>query len=356
MLNKIKEFFGGSTLSLFVLMVLVFFFMYLMNGAKYINPFNIRSMASQLPIIGFLAIGMMFTMLTAGINLAIVSNANLNGLIICVTLSWLTGSESLVRNNMKNASLWQVGLAIAAGVLVSVLIGVVHGVLVARLRIPALLVTLGTMTLIVGINEAVTRGYTISGFPESLTAIGTENLKGLLGSWGISFPWAIPIPMILFVISCFVAWLLLNRTRFGFSLYMMGANETAAKFSGVNIMKITILQYVVSSLFASLTSLVMIGQLNSIKANYYESYVLVAVLACFLGGVDPNGGFGRLASVVIATFILQFISSGLNLMRLDPYMVTAMWGGIVIILIFGRALLRYARRQLRRKTSEGRPA
>ncbi|MDR1613604.1 MAG: ABC transporter permease [Planctomycetota bacterium] len=352
MFNKLKEFFGGATLSLFVTMVLVFLFMYLLNGGKYVDLYNIRSMASQLPIIGFLAVGMMFAMLTGGINLAIVSNANLNGLVICVALSWLTGSESLVRNDMKSASVFQVVLAIAAGIVISVLIGVFHGVMVAWLRIPALLVTLGTMTFIIGVNEAVTRGYTISGFPAHLTRIGTDNLKGVLASWGVDFPWAIPIPMILFILSCIVAWLLLNRTRFGFSLYMMGANETAAKFSGVNIMKITVIQYVVSALFASLTSLVMIGQLNSIKANYYESYVLVAVLACFLGGVDPNGGFGRLASVIIATFILQFISSGFNLMRMDPYMVTAMWGGIVLILIFGRAILSYTRRKLRRRTPE----
>ncbi|MDR0362270.1 MAG: ABC transporter permease [Planctomycetota bacterium] len=341
MFTRIKEFFDGTTLSLFVTMVLVFLYMYLLNGGKYVDSYNIRSMAYQLPIIGFLAVGMMFTMLTGGINLAIVSNANLNGLIICLTLSWLTNSDSLVRNNMKNATVAQVVIAIAVGVAISVAIGVFHGFMVAWLRIPALLVTLGTMTFIIGVNEAATRGYTISGFPAYITSIGTENL------------WGIPIPMILFVLSCIVAWLLLYRTRFGFSLYMMGANETAAKFSGVNIMKISILQYVVSSLFASLTSLVMIGQLNSIKANYYESYVLVAVLACFLGGVDPNGGFGRLASVIVATFILQFISSGLNLQRLDPYMVTAMWGGIVIILIFGRALIAYFRSQLKRKTLEG---
>lgn len=334
MINKMKEYFGGATLSLFITMLLVFLFMYALNGAKYVDSYNIRSMAYQLPIIGFLAVGMMFSMLTGGINLAIVSNANLNGLIICLVLSWLTGSDSLVRNNMKQATISQVAVAVAAGFLASVLIGVFHGVMVAWLRIPALLVTLGTMTLIIGVNEAATRGYTISGFPAAITGIGNGRVAG------------VPLPIVLFVASCVVAWLLLNRTRFGFSLYMMGANETAARFSGVNIMRITVIQYVVSSLFASLTSLNMIGQLNSIKANYYESYVLVAVLACFLGGVDPNGGFGKLSAVIVATVILQLISSGLNLMRMDPYMVTAMWGGIVIILIFGRAFVAYARRRM----------
>lgn len=327
---KLKEYFGATTLSLFVTMVLVFLLMYALNGRKYVDPYNIGSMSYQLPIIGFLAVGMMFTMLTGGINLAIVSNANFNGLVIWIVLSRLTGDR------MKEAGIGQVAIAIAAGFLVSVVIGVFHGVMVAWLRIPALLVTLGTMTLIIGINEAVTRGYTISGFPASLTNIGNGRVAGA------------PIPIMLFVASCAAAYCLLRHTRFGFSLYMMGANETAAKFSGVNIMRTTIIQYVISSLFASMTSLIMIGQLNSIKANFYESYVLVAVLACFLGGVDPNGGFGSLSAVIIATVILQLISSGLNLLRMDPFMITAMWGGIVILLIFGRALLATVRRKFSR--------
>ena len=340
MYGKLKEYFGSTTISLFITMVLVFLLMYALNGGKYVDKYNLSSMAYQLPIIGFLAVGMMFTMLTGGINLAIVSNANLNGLIIWIVLSWFTAENA---NKMKGASVWQVAVAIAAAFLVSALIGVFHGVMVAWLRIPALLVTLGTMTLIIGVNEAVTRGYTVSGFPASLTGIG----NGRVSFFGL---FDFPIPIILFVASCIVAYYLLRRTRFGFSLYMMGANETAAKFSGVNIIKISVIQYVVSSLFASMTSLVMIGQLNSIKANYYESYVLVAVLACFLGGVDPNGGFGRLSGVIIATVILQLIASGLNLLRMDPFMITAMWGGIVILLIFGRAFIAYLRRALKRKT------
>ncbi len=320
MYEKLKERFGTTTLSLALTMVLVFLLMYGLNGAKYADSYNVSSMAYQMPIFGFLAVGMMFSMLTGGINLAIVSNANLNGMIIWIVLSWLTD------NKMKGASLVQVAIAILAGFVASAIIGVFHGIMIAGLRIPALLVTLGTMTFIIGLNEAVTRGYTVSGFPSSLTSIGNSRIAG------------IPTPMVMFALSCVVAYYILKRTRFGFSLYMMGANETAAKFSGVNVMRTTIIQYVISSLFASLTSLVMIGQLNSIKANYYESYVLVAVLACFLGGLDPNGGFGRLSGVVIAIVILQLISSGLNLLRMDPFMITAMWGGIVIILIFGRAL------------------
>jgi hypothetical protein len=85
--------------------------------------------------------------------------------------------------------------------------------------------------------------------------------------------------------------------------------------------------YLLSSCFSALTAFVMMGQLNSVKANYAQSYVLVAVLACFLGGVDPFGGAGRLSGMIQAVIILQIISSGVNLLRVDPFFVTAMWGG-----------------------------
>jgi ribose/xylose/arabinose/galactoside ABC-type transport system permease subunit len=91
--------------------------------------------------------------------------------------------------------------------------------------------------------------------------------------------------------------------------------------------------YLLSSCFSALTAFVMMGQLNSVKANYAQSYVLVAVLACFLGGVDPFGGAGRLSGMIQAVIILQIISSGVNLLRVDPFFVTAMWGAIILVLI-----------------------
>lgn len=77
----------------------------------------------------------------------------------------------------------------------------------------------------------------------------------------------------------------------------------------------------------------MIGQLNSVKANYAESYLLVAILACFLGGVDPSGGVGKVSGMVVSVVILQVISSGVNLLRMDPFFIRAMWGFIIIAVL-----------------------
>ncbi|WP_130833776.1 ABC transporter permease [[Erwinia] mediterraneensis] len=321
-----------DNLSLWLVLIAVFVLMYLLNGERFIRSQNLISMAYQLPIIGLLAIGMMISMLSGGINLSIIATANLNGIIIALCLQHISAQ------GMKLASGELVLLAVLLGFLSCVLVGVVNGLLISLLKIPDILVTLGTMTLIAGVNVVLTKGYTLSGFPESLLSIGN----------GASF--GIPNALILFLIASVIASVILNKTRFGFSLYMMGSNPTAAQYASVNLVKITVMQYIFSSSFAALTSLVMIGQLNSVKASYADSYLLVAVLAAFLGKVSPFGGFGRISGVVLAVVILQLISSGLNLLRLDPFTITATWGAIIIGIVVFRGLFsqlkqRFARRR-----------
>ncbi|MDR0652551.1 MAG: ABC transporter permease [Synergistaceae bacterium] len=309
---------AGQQFSLVITLVLVFIFMSVANGRKFLSFYNVAAMAYQLPVIGLLAIGMMISELSGGINLSIIANANLNGIVIYLVLDLLTGGK------MAEASLPSTAAAVIAGLLASVTIGLFNGLMITKLSIPAILATLGSMTLLQGVNLVLTRGYTISGFPSRLIFIGNGSVAG------------IPAPIILFAVVIVITHFILNRSSFGLKLYMTGANPRASKFSSVDVTNIIILEYILSACFASLTSLVMIGQMNSVKANYAESYLLVAVLASFLGGVNPNGGFGKLSGMVLAVVILQLISTGLNLMRLDPFMITAMWGAIIIIILVVR--------------------
>ncbi len=334
-MRKISRALALENSALYITLVAVFLLMAFLNGEKFFSAQNLGSMAYQLPVIGLLSVGMMIAMLTGGINLSIIANANLNGILV-----WLVLEAFMGRQGMAEAGVGVIILAVIAGFLGSVVVGFVNGFLISIFEIPAILVTLGTMTLVGGLNIVITKGYTITGFPPALNFIGNGKIFGF-----------IPFPIILFLAAVAVTSVILNRTRFGFSLYMMGANPVAAEYSSVDIPKITIMQYIFSAFFASLTSLVMIGQLNSVKASYAESYLLVAVLASFFGGVDPLGGFGRIGGVLAATVILQFISSGLNLLRMDPFMITAMWGAIVILVIFAKALASYVKRRWSRGTA-----
>ena len=331
--NILNRFRKSEHFSLYMTFVVVFFLMSFLNGSRFFSFSNITAMMYQMPMIGLLAVGMLVAELTGGINLSLISVANFNGIMIYVVLNALTGG------NMAEAGGVQLITALLLSLAVTLLIGMVNGLMIAKLKVPSILATLGTMTLIQGVSLVISKGYTISGFPESLTFIGNGSVAG------------IPMSLILFILVMAVSHIILDKTVFGKQLYMTGANQTAARYSNVNVDKIIILEYIFSSSFAFFASLVMIGQMNSVKANYYESYLLIAVLASFLGGVNPMGGFGKLLGTVIASVILQLISTGLNLMRLDPFFVTATWGAIIILVMFGREYTMKVKAMLQKKNS-----
>ena len=319
-----------SNRSLLIILVALVLLMAALNPSRFFAVGNVISMAYQIPIIAFLSLGIMVSMLTGGINLAIISTTNVTGIITIFLLKAMAGTAAT-----SDAPLLASSVALLGGLAAAVGIGALCGVLVAYLEIPAFLVTLGVGTLLNGVNIVITKGYTISGFPQFILDIGNGLVLG------------IPLPFILFIIVSIFLSFLLSRTVFGVSLYLVGSNPIAARFSNINIRSIYIRQYILSSVFAALTSFVMMGQLNSVKANYADSYLLVAILACFLGGVDPFGGFGKTGGMVIAIIILQLVSTGVNLLRLDPFLTQAMWGFIIIILLatnFVRARMRERRR------------
>lgn len=306
---------SGPNLSLYVMLILVLVIMSILNPSRFLTARNFYSMAYQLPFLAFLSMGQMVPIIGGGINLAIVATANFTGITTALLLRLFTGG------NAMGASMLAICLCMLGGIVAALAAGALSGFLIGYLRVPDILATLGTMTLLNGINIVLTKGYTLTGFPGALIAIG----NGVF--------WGVPVPFWVFLVIAVLFNMLMEKTVFGYSLYMMGSSYTASSFSGIDTRRVIMRGYLLSSLFAALTAFVMIGQLNSVKANYAESYLLVSVLACFLGGVDPLGGAGKVSGLVISVAILQVISTGVNLLRMDPFFILAMWGFIVLAII-----------------------
>jgi simple sugar transport system permease protein len=284
-----------------------------LNGSQFLQIGNIQSMAFQLPELGILSLAMMVTMLTAGINLSIIASANLAGIVMALILTQFIGPES-----SGVASTGVILLAIGAGLLTSALIGLLNGLLIAKLEVSPILATLGTMIFLNGVAIVVTRGYVISGFPDPIRFIGNGQVLG------------IPMPMIIFAVCAGVMALVLNRMRLGVNIYMIGSNPTATHFSGVNNARVLLMTYLISGLYSGIAAIVMLSRFNSAKADYGESYLLMTVLASVLGGTSAAGGAGTIAGLVIALIVLQIISSGLNLVGVSNFLTIAIWGIILI--------------------------
>lgn len=306
----------SDTLILLIALVAFILVMAGLNGAKFFKIQNIQSMAFQMPELGILSLAMMITMLTGGINLSIIASANLTSIIIALVLSRLLGSDM-----STGGSVGSILFAIGAGLFVSALIGLLNGFLIAYIEVSPILATLGTMILVKGICIVLTKGYVISGFPPFIRFIGNEKFLG------------IPVPMIIFIICAALMALILTRTRLGICIHMLGSNATACHFSGVDNRKILMKTYLISGLYTGIAAIIMMSRFNSAKAGYGESYLLMTVLASVLGGTSAAGGFGKVSGLVIALVILQVVSNGLNLMRVNNFLTIAIWGGILVLVM-----------------------
>ncbi len=176
-------------------------------------------------------------------------------------------------------------LALLAGAAVAVAIGTLNGALIAWVGVSPILATLGTMTLISGLNILLSNGTVISGFPTAIQLpFGNATIAG------------IPVALLLFFLVAILLWVLLEHTTLGRSLYLVGSNEQATRYSGVNTVRVQISVYVISALLGWVAAILMMAKFNSAKAGYGESYLLVTILASVLGGINPDGASDALSA------------------------------------------------------------
>jgi simple sugar transport system permease protein len=276
-----------------------------------------QSMAFQIPELGLLTLAMLIPILSGGLNLAVTFIANIAGLTMAWILQSFGGPE---------AGTLAFLLAVVAALGIGALIGWLMGVIVAYTNAHPILVSLAFMIFLRGIGEYLTRGGDISGLPPFVATIGHGTVLGL------------PIPLILFAL-CALAWhILLTRTPLGFSVHMIGSNMEASRYSGVDTRRVLTLIYTLSGLMCAIAGIVMLARFNSVRVGHGEAYLLITVLACFLGGVDPFGGFGRTVSVVIALITLQVIATGLNLLGANQHLATGRWGAFLVAVMVVRWL------------------
>jgi simple sugar transport system permease protein len=303
---------GGLLALLFVLAV----FFSVVEPATFPRGTTLQAITFQLPELGLLSLAMAIPLISGGINLAIISTANLSGLL----MAWIL--TAVMPPDVIGAELaWWLLLALLAGFALCAVVGLVTGLLVAHVGVHPILVTLGTMTLLHGIGIYFTRGRTLSGFPEPLIAIANETVLG------------IPISFLLFTLVAVAVHVFLTRTALGIRIHMTGSNSEATRYSGVDTRRVLVWVYLLSSLLCWLAAVVMMARFNAAGADIAQFYLLITILAAILGGIDPYGGFGRIAGLFVALIILQVIASGFNIMGLSPHLALTSWGLMLLLVI-----------------------
>ncbi|MEM6431365.1 MAG: ABC transporter permease [Deinococcota bacterium] len=291
----------------------VLLLMTVLTRGRFLGSSNIINLLSQMPELGLLSLAMMVAMITAGIDLSIISAANLSAVVMALVLT------QLVPEGASSTTVWGfVVLAIITGLLTSAFLGAINGYLIGYVEVPAVLATLGTMILYEGVTLAITRGFVISGLPSQFLLLGNARILG------------IPIQMLIFAVVAVVIGLLLQKRPYGVYLYFVGSNPTATAFSGVNVRRVLLRTYITSGLLSGIAAIVMLARFNSANARQGSSLLLLTVLICMLGGTDPYGGFGRVSGLVLALVILQMVTSGLNLLGVNSFAAVALWGAMLV--------------------------
>jgi len=298
----------------------------ILRPSVFLSAANFRSMAVQLPELGFLSIASALVLISGGIDLSITGTAVLSGIVAAIIMQMGDSSVS-------EPSLLVVAMACLAGLCIGVLCGAVNALLVAKAGIAPMLATLGTMNLFTGIGIVLTKGSALSGFPDLFLNIGNGLVFG------------IPVPMLLFIAAIMLLSFFLNRTKLGFKLYIYGSNPVASFFSAVNNTQVVLTAYLVSGFISSVAGIIMVSRINTAKADFGSSYGLQALLVAVLGGIDPSGGKGKAVGIFLSIVTLQFVSSGFNILHVSSFLKDLVWGLLlVLVMVLNTLVPKTARR------------
>ena len=296
---------------LVVAFIVVLFLLWQMCGSQFMSSANWESMAYQIPEFGLLAFGMMLCMITGGIDLSIVSIATLTSILSATVMN------SLIQNGSSVGA--AIAAAVATAVVVSAICGLINGLIIAKLHILPILVTLATMIFFQGISMVITGGAGITGYPEEFLAFGLEKVGGFL-----------PVIFIILIVIAVLIWFMLEKTKYGRRLYLYGENSVVSLFSGINNDRVIVLTYMISGLLCGLASIIMMARVNSARVGYGDLYQMQAILVCVIGGINPNGGRGKIFGVCIAIILLQMLQSGFNILGFEPYIKKLIWGVVLV--------------------------
>ncbi|MBY3068604.1 ABC transporter permease [Rhizobium laguerreae] len=314
----------------FALIVIIAVFSFL--SPYYFTLNNFLIMASHVAIFGILAIGMLLVILNGGIDLSVGSTLGLAG---CIAGFLMHGVTLTYFGVILYPPVWAVVVITCA---LGALVGAVNGVLIAYLKVPAFVASLGVLYVARGIALLMTNGLTynnLGGRPE----LGNTGFDWL----GFNRLAGIPIGVIVLAVLAIICGIVLSRTAFGRWLYASGGNERAADLSGVPVKRVKIIVYVLSGVCAAIAGLVLSSQLTSAGPTAGTTYELTAIAAVVIGGAALTGGRGTVRGTMLGAFVIGFLSDGLVIIGVSAYWQTVFTGAVIVLAVLMNSI-QYGRR------------
>jgi rhamnose transport system permease protein len=263
--------------------------------------------APQYMEIGVMALAMTFIIISGNIDLSVASGLAL----VCVACARLYAEASV-----------PMGVILILAPLMGIILGLFNGLLITTLGLPSLTVTLGTLALYRGLAQRLLGDRSISKFPEWFVGFDTRTIGNIL-----------PAPVIMFVVLAIIFALILHKTVFGRSVYGIGTNEAAARFSGLRVDRAKIAIFALSGLMMGVGALMMMSRLANARYDHAPGYELSVITAVVLGGTDIFGGRGSIIGTVLALFLLAIVQQGMILDNKSAETQLAVTGTLLVVAV-----------------------
>ena len=268
---------------------------------------NLLNVMDQVTVLGVMAVGMTLVILIGGIDLSVGSVLALSGMVM---------------GYLGNSLGWPFGIAIAIALVASALCGVVTGLMITRLNMPAFIATLAMMSIARGIASIITNGEQIVGFPDWFSNLAIIRHFGFL-----------TVTVAVMVVIVAVAWIVLTFRPPGRALYAIGGSAEVARLAGINVRETTLIVYMLCALAAGLAGVILSARLDSAQPSSGIGYELDTIAAVVIGGASLAGGIGGIGGTVVGVLIIGFLRNGLNLLQVSPFVQQVIIGVVIAIAV-----------------------
>jgi ribose transport system permease protein len=283
-----------------------------LSPSNFLTTGNLTNVAQNVSIWAVIAVGMTFVIITSGIDLSVGS---------VLVVSSVVAAKVMERMGDSGWTTALVGLVLSA--VVGIFWGVLNGFLVAKAKVPPLIVTLGTLSVALGVAQIITGGLDIRSAPAVLVDnIGYGRLAG------------IPAITLIALVIVVIGGVMLHRTRFGLYTYAIGSNETSARRVGINVDRQLILIYGLSGFLAGLAGILSLAQYGTTTIAGQSLTNLNVIAAVVIGGTSIFGGYGSMFGSMIGLFIPAVLQSGFVIIGVSPYWQTVAVGSILIAAVY----------------------
>ncbi|SEL17468.1 monosaccharide ABC transporter membrane protein, CUT2 family [Roseovarius nanhaiticus] len=282
---------------------------------KFLTVQNLVNVGRQSVYLILVSLGQMLVLISGGFDLSVGTVIALSSVVSAMTMAAMAP--------MFPEAVW---IAIAIGALAgfgaALIVGGINGIGVAVFEVSPFIMTLGVSSVGAGLALFLTGGIPVSGLPFAFGNV-----------FGFGRLWGVPVPVIVAAICVVLMWVFMARTRAGAQIYAVGGNIKAAHLSAINTKRTLMTAYILCSLIAALTGLLLTARVESGEANLGGTIALESIAACVIAGVSLRGGLGRVENVVLGGFFIILVQNGMNLAQVSSYMQMVLLGALLILAV-----------------------